>query len=461
MFFFHPKDPFSRLTNKLEMIIKGRLWLQAILALALGVVAGIFMGPDLGFMDPARAAVITSWLALPGELFLRLIAMVLIPLLVASIIRGLGGSNDIKKLRSIGLKFFAYIICTTIVASTIGLTMANLVQPGKYVHLSGTELSSSESDQERTNREASSPLVRRDGLGRGEQGQINGIPESKNGMEIVEALPSSIVNLIPENPLRSALEGEMLGVVIFSIIIGIAFAVRSNKKIEPLLGLLDGILEVCMTIVKWALILVPFAVFGLIARMASQVGVVTLLGMGVYVLTVLGGLLILLIFYYLVILIFGRRNPFVFIKQIAPVQLLAFSTSSSAAVIPVSIKKAEDDLDVNPETAEVIVPLGATMNMDGTALYQSVALLFLAQISGIDLSIMQMSLVVLTLVLSSIGAPATPGVGMVILGSVAANLGIPTAGLALIFGVDRIIDMCRTAVNVTGDLTACVVLGKK
>jgi len=418
------------------MIIKGRLWLQAILALVLGVVTGIFMGPDVGFMDPARAAFITSWLALPGEIFLRLIAMVLIPLLIASIIRGLGGSNDVKQLRSVGIKFFAYIICTTIVASTIGLTMANVIQPGKYVHLS-------------------------DDVKVTEAAHINGMPEDKNGMEIVEALPASIVNLIPENPLRSALEGEMLGVVIFSIIIGIAFAVRSNKKIEPLLGLLDGILEVCMTIVKWALILVPFAVFGLIARMASQVGVVTLLGMGVYVLTVLGGLLILLIFYYLVILIFGRRNPFVFIRRVAPVQLLAFSTSSSAAVIPVSIRTAEEDLEVKPETAEVIVPLGATMNMDGTALYQSVALLFLAQISGIDLSIMQMVLVVLTLVLSSIGAPATPGVGMVILGSVAANLGIPTAGLALIFGVDRIIDMCRTAVNVTGDLTACVVLGRK
>jgi Na+/H+-dicarboxylate symporter len=432
MFFLRPPRPIRDLTLKLEALVRGRLWLKALLGLGLGLGLGILLGPDVGWMEAEKTKVITEWLALPGELFLRLIKMILIPLLIASIVRGLGGTTDVQKLKSVGLRFFTYLLCTTFVATTVGIVIADFVKPGSYVQLPGQE------------------MVIEDN-----------VMNDEKSVPIIEELPSSIVNLIPANPLASAINGEMLGIVIFSIIIGIAFAMRHNSKITPLLTLLDGILEVCMTIVKWAMWLVPFAVFGLMAKMASQVGLQTLVGMGVYVGTVLAGLLILIIFYALVVMIFGRVNPGWFMKRIASVQLLAFSTSSSAAVMPLSIQTAEEKLDVDRETAEVIVPLGATMNMDGTALYQSIAVLFLAQMAGMDLSMAQMFMIVLTLVASSIGAPGTPGVGMVILGSVAGNFGIPTTGLVLILGVDRILDMSRTVVNVTGDLTACVIFGKK
>jgi Na+/H+-dicarboxylate symporter len=182
--------------------------------------------------------------------------------------------------------------------------------------------------------------------------------------------------------------------------------------------------------------------------------------MGVYAGTVLAGLVALLLLYYLLVAILGRMDPFTFIRKVAPVQLLAFSTSSSVAVMPVSIRTAEEKLRVDSSVSHVVVPLGTTINMAGTALYQSIALIFLAQVSGIQLSLSQMVLAVVMLVAASIGAPGTPGVGVIILGTIAANLGIPVEGMALILGFDRILDMCRTSVNVTGDLAACVILDR-
>jgi Na+/H+-dicarboxylate symporter len=432
IFHIRTPRPFRDLAHKLEILVKGKLWLQALLGLGLGLGLGIFLGPDVGRVDPARAAMITEWLALPGELFLRLIKMVLLPLLVTSIIRGLGGTTNPQKLRRVGGAFFLYVMFTSTVASGIGLLLASIVQPGKYVTLPS---------------HLQAP-----------HGNRVDVPAEIN---VVRDLPDAIVSLIPVNPLEAAINGEMLGVVIFAVIIGFAFAMRRNEKIEPLLRILDGILDVCMTIVRFAMFLVPLAVFGLIARMASQVGIATLLGMGVYVLTVLGGLFVLLLFYLCIVAFFGHLSPITFLQKAAPAQLLAFSTSSSAAVMPLSVKIAEEELHADEETTKVIVPLGATINMDGTALYQSVAVLFMAQIAGIELTLMQMALIVVTLVLSSIGAPATPGVGMVILTSVASSFGIPMSGQALLLGVDRILDMSRTALNVTGDLTACVIFGRK
>lgn len=433
MFRLRPPRPFRDLAHKLETLLHGKLWLQAIVALALGLLVGMLLGPDMDLVAPEKAMVIAEWLAIPGELFLRLIKMILIPLICASIIRGLGGATDPKKLRTLGLKFFIYVVFTSTIAAAIGITMANVIKPGSFVNLPGEE------------KMVASEIA---------------VPNGSD-LNVVEKLPSAVIDLIPENPLASATSGEMLGIVIFSIIVGIAFAMRRTRKVESLLTLLDGILDICMTIVQWAMWLVPLAVFGLIARMAAQFGVQTILGMGVYVATVLGGLLILLIFYLLIVTIIGRYSPFRFMRKIGGLQLVAFSTSSSAAVMPLSVKVAEEELEVEEESAKVIVPLGATINMDGTALYQSVAILFLAQMSGIDLSLMQMVLIVVTLVLSSIGAPGTPGVGMVVLTSIAANFGIPATGNALILGVDRLLDMSRTAVNVTGDLTACLIFGRK
>ena len=428
MLFFHPHKQLRDVTLKLESLLRGKLWLQALVGLGLGIGFGMVMGPDAGLLEPAKVQLVMGWVALPGELFLRLIKMVIIPLLVASIIRGLGGTTDAQKLRKTGFTFIIYVCAMAVTASAIGLMMAVLVKPGLYV--------------------ASSFHT----------SAVHAITASTE-LHLVRDLPSTIINLIPANPIASATSGEMIGIVIFSIIVGLAFATQHNQKIEPLLTFLDGVLEVCITIVRFAMWLVPLAVFGLMARMVSQVGVATLIGVGVYVATVLAGLFLLLLIYLLVVLVFGHMAPFQFLKNILPAGLLAFSTSSSAAVMPVSIKIAQEKLNTDEETAKVIIPLGAMFNMAGTSLYQSVAILFLAQISGMTLTIPQMISVVLTLMISTIGAPSTPGSGMIVLGSVAAGFGIPMEAFVLILGVDRILDMCRTTLNVVGDLVACVIFG--
>lgn len=207
-----------------------------------------------------------------------------------------------------------------------------------------------------------------------------------------------------------------------------------------------------MTVVRWAMLLAPIAVFGLILQLTAKLGIDALLGMAVYVLTVLLGLLLLLALYLLIILIVAKRHPLTFLNDIKEVLLLAFSTSSSAAVMPLSIKVAEEKLGVRPSISQFVIPLGATINMNGTALYQGVAAMFLAQVFGIDIGLGGMVLIVITAVGASIGSPATPGVGIVILAMVLDSVGIPAAGIALIMGVDRILDMCRTAINVSGDL---------
>lgn len=208
-------------------------------------------------------------------------------------------------------------------------------------------------------------------------------------------------------------------------------------------------------------VLAPWAVFGLMAQLVSRVGFNTILGMGVYVITVLVGLLILILVYFVLITFFTRIGPLEFASKIASVQLLAFSTSSSAAVMPLTINTAVTKLKIPPNIANLVIPLGATVNMAGTALYQGVAMVFLADMAGVALSLSEIILIILTLVASSIGSPGTPGVGIVILANIAGNFGIPTEGMVLIMGVDRILDMSRTTVNVTGDLTACLLLAPK
>lgn len=423
IFHFKTTNPIGKLANKLEILIHGKLWLQVLLGMALGFAIGVALGPDVQLVTPTTANLITEWLALPGYLFLRLIKMVLIPLVIASIIRGLGGTKDTEGLKTLGLKFAAYVVSTTVIATTIGITLARLIKPGTYVQL---------------------PLAPIDTVR---------IPVA---VPNIADLPEKMVGIFPSNPLASATEGELLGVVIFAITVGIALALQKNKTIEPLLLVTDGVLEVTMTIVRWAMMLAPLAVLGLTAQMASKTGIETIIGLGVYVGTVLLGLIILLLFYLSLLAIAKGVKPLWFLQRIAPAQLLAFSTSSSAAVMPLSFKVAQEQLEVDQHTTEIILPLGSTINMDGTALYQSIAIIFLAQMSGLDFTLIEYILLIGTLVLSSIGAPSTPGVGMAILAATAASFGIPTAGIALVMGVDRILDMARTTINVTGDLTACM-----
>ncbi|MEQ8955287.1 MAG: dicarboxylate/amino acid:cation symporter, partial [Gammaproteobacteria bacterium] len=226
------------------------------------------------------------------------------------------------------------------------------------------------------------------------------------------------------------------------------------RQAKPMLELLGSLQEVCMAVVRWAMKLAPYAVFGLMAQLTTTVGLGALLGMAYYVFTVVTGLLLMMAVYLLMLKLFTNKHPLKFLRESRDVLLLAFSTSSSATVMPLSIKTAEESFQVRPSIAQFVIPLGATINMNGTALYQSVATVFLAQVYSVELSMGSMALIVAMAVGASIGSPATPGVGIVILAMVLSSVGIPTSGIALIMGVDRILDMSRTAINVTGDLVA-------
>ena len=427
-------SPIRRLRNRANAWVRGRLWLQVVIGLAAGIVTGLLLGPELALVPRDTAEITTAWMALPGKLFLALIAMVLVPLVVASIIHGLSATADPLRLRDIGLRFAAYVVATTTAAAALGIALALTIKPGALIDLSGTAM-------------AQTPLP------------VPAPVAADNSITaLTQRMPDLLAGLVPQNVTQSILEGDMLAIVIFAILVGIACVTASRRLIEPFLTLLGAVLEVSMTVVKWAMFLAPWAVFGLMAQLVARVGAGTVLGMGAYVLTVLAGLLLLYAGYLAIVGTLTGMSPQRFMRAIGSVQLLAFSTSSSAAVMPLSIESAVSRLGVPEQTANLVIPLGATVNMAGTALYQSIAVIFLAQMSGVDLSAGQLAVVVLTLVASSIGAPGAPGVGIVILSNIVGGFGIPTAGLVLILGVDRILDMARTVVNVTGDLAACVLL---
>jgi Na+/H+-dicarboxylate symporter len=429
----HPRS-LRYLSGQLQGLVRGRLWLKVMVGMLVGLATGVLIGPSVGWVPPAIAIPLSSWLALPGQLFLALIQMIVIPLVFASIIRGLAASDNVDQLRTVGVRVIAYFVATTCVAISIGLFVALMVKPGAYVNRTLV----------RKALEAPAPA-------------IDAVPDAKISWG---ELPEKMLTLLPSNPLSSMVENDMLRVVIFAIIVGVALVTAAPKQAKPLLDLLGSIQEISLTVVRWAMILAPFAVFGLMAQLAAKIGVDILVGMAVYVCTVLAGLLLLLVFYLVIVAVVSARRPFAFLRSVRDVLLLAFSTSSSAAVMPLSIRTAEEKLRVRPSISQFIVPLGATINMDGTALYQGVAAVFLAQVFGIDIGVGGLLLIIVTAVGASIGTPATPGVGIVILATVLTAVGIPPAGIALIIGVDRVLDMSRTTLNVCGDLVACAVMDR-
>lgn len=427
------KTSLKDLSEKIKKLLETKLWLKVIIALILGILAGVVLGPDVGLVSPQSAETITNWLALPGNLFLQLVKMIIIPLVFSSIILGIISSGDANFLKKIGPRLVLYFVITTVVAIVIGFTVSYTIKPGTFVDAvnlpSSTEVS------------------------------LDQMPIADP--EFNKSIPELLVNLLPSNPLESMVNGDMLAVVIFTIIVGTALLMLTARHQKPLVELLETIQELTMIIVRWAMELVPVAVFGLMSQITSQIGVTALGGIGMYLVSVWIGLLLLLFFYNIIVQFFTSKKPGEFMKAIKGVQLLAFSTSSSAAVMPLSIQTAEDKLKVKPEIAQFLIPVGATINMDGTALYQVTAAIFLSQVFGVDLSIANMMLIAVITVGASIGAPSAPGVGIVILATILESVGIPTAGVALVLGVDRILDMSRTAVNVTGDLTACCFFDKQ
>ncbi len=432
--FIEPGRPHRGLAN-IHLLIRTRLWAQILAAMTLGVVAGLVFSPaggsPLAISDGAADAA-GDWLRLPGSLFLNLIQMVVIPLIATSIILGVTSTGDPAFLRKVSFRIVPYFVATTCIAVTIGATLAYWLEPGAFIDPSGFDLQAEQSE----------------------------IAASMTAPQDRPGLAAQIADLIPANPSQATLYRNMLQIVVAALIIGVAIAALGDKRMAPLLQLLKLIQEVALKIVGWAMLLAPLAVFGLIADFVLRAGFSALAGMSVYILAVVLGLVILLGVYLVIVALVGGRSPLRFLGQVADAQLLAFSTSSSAATMPLSMAIAENRLRVDPAIAKFIIPFGATVNMDGTALYQVVAALFVAQMFGVSLDPPTLLVLMATVVGASIGSPSTPGVGIVILATILQSIGIPPAGAAIILGVDRILDMCRTAVNVTGDLAACVVMNK-
>jgi Na+/H+-dicarboxylate symporter len=422
--------PLNNLSIHLDNLIKGRLWLKVIIGLFLGAGLGMLINPSTGLVSAELSLSMANWLDVPGQVFMRLVQMIMIPLIFASIVSGIVG-NTSENLKTFGLRLLLYFVFTTVVSITIGLAVTLIMKPGKYVF------------------------------------ELGGFPNSGEKLvpateqtNLLENIPDTISKLIPNNPLESVLTGEMLGVVIFTIIIGVAITQLKQDTARPMIRFIEAIQKICMIVVSWAMKLVPYAVFGLMAALLSKIGIEIFLGLGYYMLVVILGLLFLMLFYLTMVFATTRKNPLTFLNLIREPQLLAFSTASSAAVMPLSMKTADEKLGVSSNISDFVIPVGATINMDGTALFQCVTTLFMAQAYGIDLSLITLILITVTVVAASIGTPAIPGGGVIILASVLQNAGIPIDGLIVIIGIDRILGMFRTAVNVTGDLTASVIFNK-
>lgn len=408
------------------------LWFQVIIGMVLGITIGLLLSPSAFALIPKDIAfAIAPWVALVGNIFLALIQMIVIPLVMSSIILGITSADDTQTLKVLGLKIAPYFVFTTIVAVTIGICITYFIQPGNFV------------SADIINQISSTKVV---------------LKETSVLKDI--SIPDMIVDLIPVNSVKERLDGNILAFVILSIFVGVALMSMKEDDAKPLKDLAKSLQAFSLTVVSWAMKLAPYAVFGLLCNITIKIGFDAISSMSMYVFTVILGLLTLLCFYLIIVYLSSNIKPLDFLRRIREVQLMAFSTSSSAAVMPLSMKTAEEELNIPTPISKFVIPLGATINMDGTALYQVSAAIFLTQLFGIDLDLIDVIILAITTVGASIGAPSTPGVGIIILATILQGLGVPPDGVALILGVDRILDMCRTTINVTGDLTATIVMKK-
>jgi Na+/H+-dicarboxylate symporter len=394
---------------------------QILLGLVLGAVAGVVIGPAITFIKPV------------GDLFIRLITMIVVPLVFASILVGVASLGDLAKLGRIGVKTIAYYLFTTSIAITIGLTLANLVKPGSRL----------------------APEIKERLLSEFAGAAQVSIEQATAKPSVIETL----LEIVPSNPVAAMAEANMLQVIFFALAFGIALTYLERKRSEPVLRFMDALNDAMIQLVHLIMKLAPYGVFALIAAIIGQYGLGILKTLVVYALVVVIGLAIHAgVVYPTAVRVLAGMSPVHFFRGIAPAQLVAFSTSSSNATLPVTMECAEENLGVSEEVSAFVLPLGATINMDGTALYQGVATIFIAQVYGLELNMTQQLMVVLTATLASVGAAGVPGVGMITLALVLQTVGVPLEGIALILGVDRILDMCRTTVNITGDASCAVVV---
>ena len=403
--------------------------------IGIGLLLGIAVGVAVNLLDIEPLRVVILAIEPVGRGWIRLIMMIVVPLVMSSLVVGTASLGDIARLGRIGGKTITFYLATTAIAISIGLVLSNVIRPGSGVD------------------EATKAQLLSEFAG----GAGARIELAQDAPNIVEVL----LNLIPRNPVEAAANGDMLPLILFSILFGAALSLIQDDRRDTVLNFFKGVNDVAMILVDWVMRLAPYAVFALLAAVIAQFGMGLLASLFVYMLTVLLGLAIHAFGTYSVAIRFlAKFQPADFFKRIRKVPLIAFSTSSSNATLPVTIETAEEDLGVSDEVASFVLPLGATINMDGTALYQGVATMFIAQVFGIDLSLSTQLMIVLTATLASVGAAGVPSAGIIILTVVLIQAGIPETGIALILGVDRILDMCRTAVNVTGDLTCAAFIAR-
>lgn len=440
----------------MKKIFKLPLYVQIVLSIILGVVFAMVYINTSG--DPQF---VQHWIAPFGKIFVNLLKMIAVPLVLASLIVGVANLGDVKKLSKLGGKTIAIYLTTTLLATTVGLLLVNIVKPGNYMG-EKTRNKIIESAQKKSSKNL--------------EKKAKGAAAVKNSGPL-----QPLVDIVPANIFKSMTDnGAMLQVVFFALLIGMASLSMATEQSAPLVSFMNSLNEHIMKIIDLIMKIAPIGVFCLISSLlvdvagddpANAMGI--LKALFAYSLTVIGGLLIMaLIVYPILMKIFSDVSFFKFFKSIAPAQLLAFSTSSSSATLPVTMDRVENHLGINEEVSSFVLPLGATINMDGTSLYQSVAAVFIMQCFGVDLSIGAQLMIVVTATLASIGSAGVPGAGMVMLiivlqaiqppgMSEAEFTAIVTGGIALIMAPDRFLDMCRTTVNVTGDCAVCTAVAGK
>lgn len=406
---------------------------KIMIGMLLGVIFGVFLsstkfGPEF----------ISNWIKPIGTIFINALKLIAMPLILGSLIKGVSDLKDISKLSRMGGRTLIIYICTTVFAVLMGLVLVNTISPGSSIK-----------------EETRNDLI----LAYEESAKL----KQSAAEEQLEAGPlQALVDLVPENIFEATTKNKnMLQVIFFSIFFGIALILIPEKKARPVKEFFDSFNLVILKLIDFVMLTAPYGVFALLASLVVESPSLDLFkALGMYAITLVIGLFLMVIVYIVIVRVFTKRSPFYFIKGISPAQLLAFSTSSSAATLPVTMDRVENNLGVDREVSSFVLPIGATINMDGTSLYQAVAAVFIAQTFGMDLSLGTQMGIVLTATLASIGAAAVPSAGMIMLVIVLGQAGIPEAGLALIFAVDRPLDMCRTITNVTGDAAVSMLVAK-
>ncbi len=406
-------------------------------SILLGMILGVLVGSIFTTFE-AGPKIISHWIKPFGTIFINALKVIAMPLILGSLIKGVSDLKDISKLSQMGGRTIGIYIITTVVAVMIGLVIVNSIKPGTSI-------------SEETRQELIAAY------------QSDAEEKQAIAQQQKDAGPlQPLVDLVPDNIFKATTEnGNMLQVIFFALFFGVGLILIPVEKSKPVKDFFDGFNEVILKLIDLIMLVAPYGVFALLASLVVESPSLDLFhALGMYALTLVIGLVVMGLFYLLLVRIFVKFKSKKFIEGIAPAQLLAFSTSSSAATLPVTMERVEEHLGVDKEVASFVLPIGATINMDGTSLYQAVAAVFIAQAFGMDLSAETQLVIVMTATLASIGAAAVPGAGMVMLVIVLAQAGIPEAGLALIFAIDRPLDMCRTVVNITGDASVSLLVAK-